>query len=125
MKVAASQKGMSLVGWLLTLGLLALAFNVTLKLVPHYLDHSSMVKIINAVDTNASLDITTVDDFYSYVVKSMQVNSIRDLDLKKVLSVTVENNKFLAHLKYEKREPLVKNIDMVVSFDDTFSVGKP
>jgi hypothetical protein len=55
----------------------------------------------------------------------MQVNSIRDLDLNKALSVTVENNKFLAHLKYENREPLIQNIDVVVKFDHEFSVSKP
>ncbi|WP_426140430.1 DUF4845 domain-containing protein [Pseudomonas sp. DWP3-1-2] len=125
MRVAGSQKGLSFVGWLLALALAAFVLSVAFKLVPHYLDHMSMKKIINAVDTNPALDITTVGDFYSYVGKSMQVNSIRDLDLNKVLSVTVEDNKFLAHLQYEKRESLIQNIDLVVKFDDTFKVGKP
>ncbi|WP_426118680.1 DUF4845 domain-containing protein [Pseudomonas sp. DSP3-2-2] len=125
MKVAGSQKGLSFVGLLLALALLAFVANVAFKLVPHYLDHRALKSAIEAVDTNPSLNITTVSDFYGYVGKSMQVNSIRDLDLNKVLSVTVENNKFLAHLKYEKREALIQNIDLVVKFDDTFSVGKP
>lgn len=124
MKVAGSQKGLSFVGWLLALALVAFVVNVTLKVAPHYLDHRSLKQAIAAVDTNRSLNIVTVDDFYSYVSKSMQVNSIRDLDLNKVLSVTVENNKFLAHLKYEKRESLIQNIDLVIKFDDAFSVGK-
>jgi len=51
----------------------------------------TMKKIIEAVDTNKTLDITTVDDFYGYVGKNMQVNSIRDIDLNKALKVTVEN----------------------------------
>ncbi|HEX8594026.1 MAG TPA: DUF4845 domain-containing protein [Pseudomonas sp.] len=125
MKVASSQKGLSFVGWLLTLALVAFALNVAFKMVPHYLDHRSMKQIIDAVDTDPSLNINTIGDFYSYVGKSMQVNSIRDLDLNKVLSVKVENNKFLAHLQYEKRESLIQNIDLVIKFDDTFSVGKP
>jgi hypothetical protein len=85
----------------------------------------SMKKIISSVETDKTLEITTVSDFYSHVSKGMQVNSIRDLDLNKALSVTVENNQFLAHLKYEKREPLIQNIDLVVKFDHEFSVGKP
>jgi len=28
-------------------------------------------------------------------------------------------------LKYEKREPLIQNIDLVVKFDHEFSVAKP
>lgn len=125
MRFAGSQKGWSLTSVLLALALGAFALNVAFKLVPVYLDHRAMKSILESVDSNQTLDISTVDEFYSYVGKNMQVNSIRDLDLNKALSVKVENNKFLAHLKYEKREPLIQNIDLVVMFDDTFSVGKP
>ena len=125
MTLAGAQKGWSLTGVLLALALGAFALNVTFKLVPHYLDNRSMKKIITAVDGSQAIEINTVKEFYSYVGKSMQVNSIQDLDLNKALSVTVENNRFVAHLKYEKREPLIQNLDLVVMFDDTFSVGKP
>jgi len=43
--------------------------------------------------------------------------------LNKALNVTVENNKFLAHLKHEQREPLSQTVFMAVMFDDTFCVG--
>ncbi|MEX5590996.1 DUF4845 domain-containing protein, partial [Pseudomonas urmiensis] len=83
----------------------AFATSPAVKLVPHYLDYMTMKKIIEAVDTHKTQDITTVDDFYGYVGKNMQVNSIRDIDLNKALKVTVENNAFQAHLNYEQREP--------------------
>ncbi len=125
MTFPASQKGMSWVGWLLTLALVAFAVSTAMKIVPHYLDYMSMTKIIEAVETNKGLDITTVSEFYSYVEKSMQLNSIRDIDLNKALKVTVENNAFNAHLNYEQREPLIKNIDVVIKFDKQLSVGRP
>ncbi len=52
----------------------------------------------------------------------MQINSIRDLKMDEILTVTKNNNDFIAHLKYEKREPLIKNIDLVVSFDKEYRV---
>ncbi|MFJ4142366.1 DUF4845 domain-containing protein [Pseudomonas sp. NPDC089734] len=125
MKSSASQKGLSFVGLLVSLALVAFVVSTAFKLVPHYLDYMSMKKIIEAVDSNQALDITTVDDFYSYVGKNMQVNNIQDVDLNKALKVTVQNNKFSAHLKYEQREPLIQNIDLVMKFDQQFSVGKP
>ncbi|MEB0039683.1 MULTISPECIES: DUF4845 domain-containing protein [unclassified Pseudomonas] len=125
MTSAASQKGLSLFGWLLTLALVAFVASTAFKMIPHYLDYMSLKKIISSVDTDKALEITTVSDFYSHVSKGMEVNSIRDLDLNKALSVTVENNQFLAHLKYENREPLIENIDLVMKFDHEFSVAKP
>ncbi|WP_297838992.1 DUF4845 domain-containing protein [Pseudomonas sp.] len=125
MTYAGSQKGLSLFGWLLALALVAFAASTAMKVVPHYLDYMSMKKIISSVETDKTLEITTVSEFYNHVSKGMQVNSIRDLDLNKALSVTVENNRFLAHLKYEEREPLIQNIDLVMTFDHEFSVAKP
>ena len=125
MTSARSQKGLSFFGWLLTLALVAFAASVALKVVPHYLDYMSMKRIIMSVETDKAADITTVNDFYTQVTRGMQVNSIQDLDLNKVLSVTLENNRFLAHLKYEQRDPLIQNIDLVVKFDHEFSVAKP
>ncbi|WP_368855384.1 MULTISPECIES: DUF4845 domain-containing protein [Enterobacteriaceae] len=37
----------------------------------------------------------------------------------------LEDNQFRAHLKYEKREPLISNIDLVVHFDKEFRVRMP
>jgi antitoxin component of MazEF toxin-antitoxin module len=55
----------------------------------------------------------------------MQVNNIRDLNMRDALQVKVENNEFLVHLKYEKREPLIENLDLVVNFDKEFRVRMP
>jgi hypothetical protein len=125
MTVARSQKGLSFLGWLALLAVLAFVASTAAKVVPHYLDYMSMKKIIEAVGTDKAASVVTVGDFYDYVAKGMQINNIRDLDLKKALEVTTENNRFLAHLNYEKRESLIQNIDLVVKFDHEFSVGKP
>ncbi|GLK61261.1 hypothetical protein GCM10017624_34240 [Azotobacter vinelandii] len=39
--------------------------------------------------------------------------------------MTLENNEFRAHLKYEKREPLIESLDLVVNFDKEFRVSIP
>lgn len=125
MTSAGSQRGLSFIGWLILLAVLAFAASTAAKLVPHYLDYMSLKKIIEAAGTDKAADINNSGELYDYVAKGMQVNNIRDLDLNKALSVTTEDNKLLAHLKYEKREPLIQNIDLVVKFDHEFSVGKP
>jgi hypothetical protein len=113
---------MSVLGWLLILAIVAFLASTAFKIIPHYLDFFSLEKIISSVETEKALEIRTIPDFYSHVSKGMQVNGIRDLDLDKALKVTLENNEFQAHLQYEKREPLVENLDLVVRFDKEFRV---
>lgn len=122
MTFARKQKGMSVLGWLLILAVVAFLASTAFKIIPHYLDFFSLEKIISSVETEKALEIRSIPDFYSHVSKGMQVNGIRDLDLDKALKVTLENNEFQAHLQYEKREPLVENLDLVVRFDKEFRV---
>lgn len=125
MKYARSQKGMSLLSWLLVLAVVAFLASAAFKIIPHYLDYYSIEKTITSVETDKAAEVRSVPEFYSYVNKALMINSIRDLNLDEALDVKLENNEFRAHLKYEKREPLVQNIDLVVRFDKEFRVRMP
>ncbi|HAO76720.1 MAG TPA: DUF4845 domain-containing protein, partial [Pseudomonas sp.] len=47
------------------------------------------------------------------------------IDLKEALKVEIQNNEFRAHLKYEKREPLIRNLDLVANFDKEYRLRMP
>ncbi|WNW11558.1 DUF4845 domain-containing protein [Pseudomonas sp. DTU_2021_1001937_2_SI_NGA_ILE_001] len=125
MALERRQKGMSLIGLLLLLGAIGLVITLAVKMIPHYMDYFSIKQSIQLAGHNQALGVDTVDDFYSYVGKNMQVNNIRDVDLKKALTVRSEDGKFLAHLNYEQREHLFFNVDLIMTFDEQFSVAKP
>ncbi|KNC14574.1 DUF4845 domain-containing protein [Pseudomonas sp. RIT-PI-a] len=125
MNAVKFQQGMSIVGWLLTLAVVAFVASTAFKLVPHYMDNRTLSQAIESIGADKSARVDTVGEFYGHVSRAMQVNNIQDLDLNKVLSVTDAGNVFQAHLKYEKREPLIQNLDVVVKFDRQFSVVKP
>lgn len=125
MNFARSQQGVSILGWLVVLAVVAFFASTAFKVLPHYLDYMSMEKIITSVETDKASDVRTVGEFYNHVSKGMQVNNIRDLNMRDAMQVKVENNEFLVHLKYEKREPLIENLDLVVNFDKEFRVRMP
>ena len=125
MTFARSQKGLSLLSWLVVLAVVVFLANTVLKVVPHYLDFYALQKLIKAPEADKALEIRTPADLFSHVERGLQVNNIRDLDLRKALDVRMENNDFLVHLKYEKREPLIENLDLVVHFDREYRVHAP
>lgn len=125
MTYARSQKGMSLLSWLVVLAVVAFLASTAFKVVPHYLDYYSIEKAITSVETDKAADVRTIPEFYSYVDKALLLNNIRDLKLEDALEVKQEGNDFRAHLKYEKREPLIENLDLVVHFDKEFRVRMP
>jgi hypothetical protein len=125
MSFVRSQKGMSVLGIMVVLALVAFFVSAGLKMLPHYLDNNALSGIIQKVETDKAADVRTVADFYEYVGKGMTINAIRDLDLESALEVKLVDNEFRAHLKYEKREPLIKNLDLVARFDKEFRVRMP
>lgn len=125
MRFARSQKGLSMLGWLMVLAVVAFLASTGFKMFPHYMDYWAMEKAIMSVETDRAADVRSVPEFYAHISKMMQVNGIRDLNLKDILEVKVENNEFRVHLKYEKREPMVQNLDLVANFDKEFRVRMP
>ncbi|MBB2494821.1 DUF4845 domain-containing protein [Aquipseudomonas ullengensis] len=122
MTFARSQKGMSFLGWMLILAVVAFLASTAFKMFPHYMDFMSLEKIISSVETDQALQIRTVGEFYEHVEKGMTVNGIRDLKLEDILEVKLENNEFQVHLQYEKREHMIENLDLVANFDKEFRV---
>ncbi|WP_394561198.1 DUF4845 domain-containing protein [Aquipseudomonas alcaligenes] len=120
MVFARSQKGMSLLGWIVTLAVLAFLASTAFKLFPHYMDYYALQTIITKTETEPA-QIRSVRDFYDHIQKGMGVNSIR-LNLKEVLEIKQENDLFLLHLKYEQREHLIENLDLVATFDKEFRI---
>lgn len=118
-----SQKGLSLLGWLMALVVVAFLASATLKMLPHYFDYMSLDKIIESMQSQQNLD--TARDIYNHIEKNMQVSNIRGIDIEDALKVEIEEGEFKAHLKYEKRESLIRNLDLVARFDKEYRIRMP
>ncbi len=125
MNSVRSQKGMSMLGWLAVIAVMVFFGSVAGKVFPHYVDNRTITELIQRVETDKAANIRSIPEFYDYVRKGMMVNGIRELNLEDVLTLKLENNEFRAHLKYEKREPVFKNLDLVARFDKEFRVRMP
>lgn len=121
MKFAHSQKGLSLMGWMLVLVIIAFLASVAFKIIPHYLDNKSLESVITSVETDPSLKIRSVGEFYSHLSKGLQINAI-DLDIKEAVKIKQDRNVFVVDVSYERREPMIKNIDLVLNFDREYRV---
>lgn len=118
-----SQQGLSLIGGLFMFALVAFVASAVFKVVPHYLDNKALEKSITQIETDPALGIKSLNDLRAYLSKSLQVNTI-ELD-KDAIETTLESNTFVIKVDYEKREPLIKNIDLVLNFEKEYRVRMP
>jgi hypothetical protein len=124
MKSIRAQSGLSMVGWLFVLVLVAFFSSVAFKIFPHYLDNKAIKKIITQVETDRALEIRTIPELRSHISKGLQINAI-DLKMDEAFAFKTEGNSIDVTVKYEKREPLIKNIDLVLNFDEEYRVRMP
>ena len=118
-----SQQGLSLISGLFLFAVVAFVASTLFKIFPHYLDNRALEKSITQVEKDPTLNINTLSDLRAYLSKSMQVNTI-ELD-KDAIQTSQDNNTFVIKVNYEKREPLIKNIDLVLNFDKEYRVRMP
>ena len=114
-----SQRGVSKLGLIVTLALVAAFLTVGLKIVPIYMEHSTISGSIESLLESGRANGMTQTQIRREISNSLRVNNIRDFDLNTITSSRA-NNRTEIRLAYEKRIHLFSNIDAVLSFDDRF-----
>ncbi len=115
-----SQKGLSFFSGLAVVALVIFAALIAMKLIPIYLDHSALRKIVTTMNDDPSLKVGSVRDLRAHINKGMQINSIRDINGDEAVKVTESGaNTYTVIVKYDVRAPLVQNVDLLVHFDET------
>lgn len=119
-----SQQGLSLIGWLVVLIVLAFLGIAVIRLFPHYFDNMTLERAISAADSDQTVSLKDTRDVYRYIGRVIEANRLDGIDPDKVATVTSDHSEFLIHIAYEKREPWVGNIGLVVSFNKELRIRK-
>lgn len=115
-----SQKGMSFFGWLAVISLLVFGVVIAMKLIPIYMDHFALRKIVTSVNEDPTVRINSLRDFNAHISKGMQINSIRDVNAAEAVTITPSGTDvYTVLIKYEVRAPLLQTVDLLVHFDET------
>ena len=115
------QRGMTAIGWLLVLGLIAFFTLVTLRLVPMYLEYAKVVSTLESLQNEPGISKLSKGEIVSIITKRFDVNDVENVDPRKVL-ISKERGVLKIGFSYERREHLISNIDVVGKFDKSVEV---
>lgn len=114
------QRGMSFGGWLIVALLVFSAASVAIRLIPIYLDHRLLDSLISDLVATPEVAKMTSRQFREALRKDLRMNSIRNLELKDMLKFERLEGAVRVDLNYEVREPLVSNIDLILTFEEQY-----
>ena len=112
------QRGISSAGVLLIAVLLGLFFTVGLKVAPLYVDHNLITGLCQDLIDNGEANGMTVTEVRDRISSTLRINNVTDFDLNSI-RMRKENGEAIITVGYEKRVPLIANLDIVATFDES------
>ena len=112
------QRGISSAGVLLIAVLLGLFFTVGLKVGPLYVDHNLITGLCQGLIDNGEANSMTVTEVRDRISSTLRINNVTDFDLNSI-RLRKENGEAIITVAYEKRVPLIANLDILATFDES------
>ncbi len=111
------QAGMGAVGWMLMLAVFGSVLTVGLKLVPLYLDHNIMSKILDGLAEEEGVSQKRDGTISKMIQKRFKLNNIRDFKVRDNVEVKRSRDGVDIIMDYEVRLKFAGNVDLIASFD--------
>ncbi len=115
------QKGMTAIGWLLVLGLIAFFTLITLRLVPAYMEFAKVASVLESLQKESGITRKTRGEIIALISKRFDVNDVYKVD-PKLVKIVKDKGVLKVSINYERREHLVGNVDVVTIFDKQVEV---
>ena len=115
------QNGMTAIGWLLVLGLIAFFTLITLRILPFYLEYAKVSSALESLQNEPGITGKTKLEISRMVQKRFDVNDVMTVSGKQ-LSVKKDKGILTVSIEYERRAHLISNLDVVAIFDKKIEV---
>ena len=110
------QQGMSIIGFIIVLGLVVFAAFIAMRIVPIYLEYYSVVSAMNGIAAERGSSRLSLSDVRIRMYNRLYV-SYSDTNIKNQNMKLVRKDGTQFRVTYEVRKPLIGNLDVVASFD--------
>jgi hypothetical protein len=113
------QSGITLIGFVILLVILAFFAYTAMKLVPAFLDYFNVAKAVNTVATQATSGDMSIEEVQRQLDTQQlsQYFADEDIEAKNITVVSTPNGGRSLKLSYDKKIPWIYNIDFLVHFE--------
>ncbi|MFK7857839.1 MAG: DUF4845 domain-containing protein [Granulosicoccus sp.] len=118
------QAGLSVTGFMIILSVCAFLGLFALKVVPHYFENWTVSEIADGLVAKPEVLKQSRSKVYQYIDTAFQQNNLWDLKPKDTFQLTPsKEHGYIVSVKYERRTNLLRNIDLVTTFDKSHNGG--
>ena len=115
------QGGMTAIGWLLVLALIAVFSIVGLKLIPMYIDTFKVTSSLESLADDPQVKGRPSVEIRKLLMKRLDINMVSDVSAQDV-SISRTRNGLIIEVEYEARRSLFGNLYMVVAYKKSVEI---
>jgi hypothetical protein len=115
------QRGLTAISWIFIIAIAVFLGMIGLKLVPIYLQHYTIQTVLRQLPEEPFIGDKGPAEIRKSLIARFKINSIYDFDPNKI-KIQKGLRSYLVDVSYEVREPVMGNVDMLVSFSDSVEI---
>ena len=112
------QKGMTMLSWLVVLGILVFFILIGIKMVPTYLENYSIKQVLANMENDRKVRTMSAGEMKKSFLKRLKINSVYEFDRN---AIKIKKEKFGTRFSvdYEIRKPVAGNVSIVMEFSES------
>lgn len=122
--VRARQSGITLLGFIIILAVVGFFAFLFMKLYPAYYEYYNVVSAMEAIKREPAAARWSPQEILKSLEKRMYINYVDEKFVdKRSFQIKRVGNGYTLSVKYERREPIIYNLDYVAKFERTVQIG--
>lgn len=121
MKLRQSQQGMTFLGLVIVLGILAFFVVLVLRLAPSYMEYFSVKASIDSLQDEAGITQKPPSEIKKLIERRFSINDVKNAGREDV-TITREGGITSVAIEYEVRNHVMGNVDAVIMFDHSIEL---
>ena len=124
MRTYGRQKGITMIGFAMLLGILGFFAYAAMKLWPAYAEHFGVVKSMKSLQTDANAETMTVELARQKLNVQFDLQYVDDKNVPpSAIQVITANGQRSLRIAYDRDIPFMYNVDLLVHFDNTVDLS--
>lgn len=110
-----TQGGMTLIGWVIVLGLIAFFSLLAIRLVPVYMDNYKVQGTLNSLKEEPYITQKPPEEIRRLIERRLDINDVQTVQAKD-FKITRQSAHMTIGTEYEVRRPFLGNVSLLVKF---------
>jgi competence protein ComGC len=123
-KTMKNQRGMTLIGWVIVLAIIAFFATLAMRLVPMYQEYYGVLQIMNDMKIELQNNNLSKSEVQTLLERRFDIGYIHSVDKEDIEILRGKNSAYITKvvIDYEVRKPFIAQIDLIGHFKKEIDV---